>query len=131
MIGLDTNALLRFMLRDDEPQFQTIAPHIIEAEPNGCLITLLVCLETDWVLETCYEFTKQQRIEFFNTIISVKQFAFEDVATLKRAILSFQKGNADLSDNLIAAQAKTLGADRVLTFDKKASSAGMEYLADS
>ena len=129
MIGLDTNALLRFMLRDDEAQFQTIAPHIINAESNGCLITLLVCLETNWVLETCYELTKQQRIEFFNTIISVKQFGFEDIATLKRGLLSFQKGNADFSDNLIAAQAKNPGADRVLTIDKKASSAAMEYLA--
>ena len=128
MIALDTNALLRFMLRDDEAQFQLIVPHIVQADPNSCLITLLVCLESDWVLETCYGLTKEQRIEFFNTIISVKQFAFEDIASLKRALLSFQKGNADFSDNLISAQAKTLGADQVLTFDKKARSAGMECL---
>lgn len=128
MIAFDTNALLRFMLRDDEAQFQIIAPHIIAAQPNSCLITLLVCLETDWVLETCYDLAKKQRLEFFNTIISVKQFVFEDVATLKRALLSYEKGHADFSDCLIFAQAITLGANRVLTFDKKASSAGMDCL---
>ena len=47
MIALDTNALLRFMLRDDEAHYEIIAPHILEADPNSCLITLLVCMETD------------------------------------------------------------------------------------
>jgi len=128
VISLDTNALLRFMLRDDEAHFDLIAPHIINAEASSCLITLLVCMETDWVLESCYKLIKSQRIEFLNTLISVKQFMLEDTATLKRALLSFQKGNADFSDNLINAQAKTLGASTTLTFDKKAQSAGMSYL---
>jgi predicted nucleic-acid-binding protein len=128
MIALDTNALLRFMLRDDEVHYGIIAPLVIKAEPNSCLITLLVCMETDWVLESCYDFTKAQRIEFFNTIISVKQFSFEAVGTLKRAILNFQQGNADFSDNLIFSRAKTLGASKTLTFDKNARSTGMTYL---
>lgn len=128
MIALDTNALLRFMLRDDETHYQLIAPRIIEAKSNSCLITLLVCLETDWVLESGYEFTKHKRIEFFNTILSVKQFSVESVDVLKRAILLFQKCNADFSDCLISSQAKTLGATTVLTFDKKANNAGMDCL---
>ena len=128
MIALDTNALLRFMLRDDEVHYEIIAPHIIKAEPNSCLITLLVCMEADWVLESCYGCNKSQRIEFFNTIISVKQFSFEAVDALKRAILNFQQGNADFSDNLIYAHAITVGVSRMLTFDKNARSSGMTYL---
>jgi predicted nucleic-acid-binding protein len=128
MIALDTNALLRFMLRDDEAHYEIIAPHILKADPNSCLITLLVCMETDWVLESCYDFNKAQRIEFLNTIISVKQFSFESVDTLKRSILNFQQGNADFSDSLIFAQAKILGAGKTLTFDKNARSAGMTWL---
>ena len=128
MIALDTNALLRFMLRDDEVHYKIIAPHIIKADPNSCLITLLVCMETDWVLESCYELSKAQRIEFLNTIISVKQFSFERVDTLKRAVLNFQQGNADFSDSLIFAHAKTVGASKTLTFDKNARSTGMTWL---
>jgi len=85
-------------------------------------------METDWVLESCYGFSKSQRIEFFNTIISVKQFSFEAVDVLKRAILNFQQGNADFSDNLIYAHAKSVGASKMLTFDNNAHSNGMTYL---
>lgn len=131
MIALDTNALLRFMLRDDEPDYQLISPYILQAEPKSCLITLLVCMETDWVLESCYKLSKVQRAEFFNTIMSVKQFVFEEMETLKRTVLNFQQRNAEFSDVLIAAQAKTLGAEKTLSFDRGARSAGRSCLLDA
>ena len=48
MIGLDTNVLVRFLLRDDQAQFQK-ANKLIQrevSEVEGVLISQLVLLET-------------------------------------------------------------------------------------
>ncbi len=128
MIALDTNVLLRFMLRDDETHYQIIAPQISAGTPEAFLISHLVCLETDWVLESCYNLTKSQRLQFMNTILAVKQFTFENKDTIKRALVTFENFNIDFSDALIAAHNKHLGATETITFDKSAKAAGMHLL---
>ena len=59
MLGIDTNVLVRFLLRDDETQFQK-AKKLIQQEVTagrGVLVSQLVLLETEWVLRSRYGFS--------------------------------------------------------------------------
>lgn len=57
MKGLDTNILVRFLVRDDEAQAETIYKRFKQAESDKevLFVPLLVVLETVWVLESVYE----------------------------------------------------------------------------
>ena len=52
MVGLDTNVQVRFLVRDDEPQFARARRLIQHGAARGepVLISLLVLLATEWVL---------------------------------------------------------------------------------
>jgi predicted nucleic-acid-binding protein len=54
MIGLDTNVLVRFLVRDGEEQFERASKLIRRRAQDGqpVRISLLVLLETEWVLRT-------------------------------------------------------------------------------
>ena len=56
MLGLDTNVLVRYLVRDDEVQFEK-ARKLIKREVaagRGVFVSHLVVLETEWVLRSRY-----------------------------------------------------------------------------
>ena len=57
MIALDTNVLVRFLVRDDEKQAQIVYARFKQAESarEVLFVSLLVVLETIWVLESAYD----------------------------------------------------------------------------
>ena len=60
MLGIDTNVLVRLLMRDDAEQFAR-AQELIRRESDAkrpVLISLLVMLETEWVLRSCYKLSK-------------------------------------------------------------------------
>ena len=60
MLGLDTNVLVRFLVRDHEAQFER-ARRLIKREVGAqekVLISLMVLLETEWVLRSRYGLPK-------------------------------------------------------------------------
>src|SRR5207247_4794556 len=65
MLGLDTNVLVRFLVRDHEVQFER-ARRLIKREVGAqekVLISLLVLLETEWVLRSRYGLRNTQTTE--------------------------------------------------------------------
>ena len=56
MIALDTNVIIRFLVRDDEKQAKTVYARLKKAEATRerLFIPLLVLLETIWVLDSAY-----------------------------------------------------------------------------
>ena len=66
MISLDTNALVRMLIEDDEDQFQAVRKVISLVEKNSRQILLLseVLMETIWVLESIYQCTREDISEF-------------------------------------------------------------------
>lgn len=58
MIGIDTNVLIRYLVRDDLAQAQE-ASRIIERQSVPIYVNTLVLCELVWVLESAYECTKK------------------------------------------------------------------------
>ena len=131
MIGLDTNIIVRYITQDDAKQ-ALIATKVVEDElsaGNPGFITLITLVEITWVLESCYDQSKQDILDILHGLLTTKQLMVErgDVAYLaiKRCRLS---SKADFSDAVITVLSEQEGCSEVLTFDKKAKSVGMRVL---
>ena len=123
MKALDTNVLVRFLVKDDEHQSKIVYKVFKQAENDKIFfwVSLLVVLETIWVLDTVYEITRKEILDSVNEILLMPILKFEAQPTIQRFIFLARENKIDLSDVLIACAAKISGCERVLTFDKTAS----------
>lgn len=123
MKALDTNVLVRFLVKDDKRQAKIVYRAFKQAETdkNTFFVPLLVILETLWVLDSVYNIERNDILDSIAEILLMPIFKFEAQATIQHFILLARKNKIDLSDVLIACSAKLSGCESVLTFDKKAA----------
>jgi predicted nucleic-acid-binding protein len=122
MIGLDTNCMLRFLLRDDDRQAQALAKQVSAVLDTGhqLLISDVVLAELFWVLRRRYKFDRPSQIQALEHLLEGQQFAFERKEVVQRALSQFKQSNVDFSDCLICEKNRAIGCDYTLTFDAKA-----------
>ena len=127
MKALDTNVLVRFLVKDDEQQAKTVYRLFKQAESKAeaFFIPILVVLETVWVLEAVYETTRQEILDSIDELLMMPILEFEAQSAIRSFISSARENKTDLSDLLIAHCAKYSGCDSVITFDKRASKLGL------
>ena len=123
MKALDTNVLVRFLVKDDERQSEIVYRAFKQAETdkNTFFVPLLVVLETLWVLDSVYNIARNGILDSINEVLLMPILKFEAQTTIQRFIFLARENKIDLSDILIACSAKLAGCKSVLTFDKKAS----------
>jgi predicted nucleic-acid-binding protein len=122
VLGVDTNVLVRYLVRDDQLQFEK-ARRLIKREAGKSepvLVSLLVLLETEWVLRSRYELSKPEILSAFSTLLDVADLAFEDEPSVEHALYSWKDSVADFADCLIDARNRRLGCQATATFDVKA-----------
>lgn len=118
----------------DEPDQTRDAMQFIEStlsdqEPG--YLTIVVVVEIVWVLKTVYRISKPKQIQLIKQLLTTKQIHIERSETVYQALRLFETSQADFSDALIATVAKSDGCDRTVTFDKSATSVGMQLLPTS
>ena len=119
MLGLDTNVLVRFLVRDDEAQFER-ARRLIKREVGTrekILISLLVLLETEWVLRSRYGLQKHQIVDAISGLLDATELELEDEPTIEEALYDWKEGVAEFADCLIGARHRRLGCRATATFD--------------
>jgi predicted nucleic-acid-binding protein len=123
MKAVDTNVLVRFLVRDDELQAKQIYTIFkqAEADKEEFWVPLLVVLEMLWVLESAYEIPRQQILDSLNELLLMPILKFENQSAIQRFIFSARECKIELSNLLIAHSAKYSGCTCVLTFDKRSS----------
>lgn len=121
MKGLDTNVVLRFLVRDDEQQWRIADRYINEAlqanEP--CLINNIVLCEVVWVLRSRYKLSREKLIETLENILKANIFVFDNREAIEWAIGQMKSGNADFSDYLITRINQIAGCQETASFDTK------------
>jgi predicted nucleic-acid-binding protein len=119
MIALDTNALVRMLIEDDENQAKIVQQVVASAEKNSMQLLILpeVLIETVWVLESVYRCTREDISQFLEHLISTSPFTFPDSAVIRDAANHYKKGG-DFADLLIVAQARKCQAKKFFSFDK-------------
>ncbi len=122
MIGADTNVLVRYLVRDDPAQFERarrlISREVDTREP--VLVSLLVLLETEWVLRSRYDLLKTEIIGAFSSLLDAAEIEFEDEPSVERALYTWKDAGAEFADCLINARNLSLGCRATATFDGKA-----------
>jgi predicted nucleic-acid-binding protein len=123
MTALDTNILVRFLVRDDERQAQAVYKRFRKAESQRerLFVPLLVVLEMIWVLDSVYVRTRDEILEAFDNLKGMTILKFEKEHVIQAMITNGKNTGIELSDLLIALSVKSDGSDPVITFDRKAA----------
>lgn len=123
MLGIDTNVLVRFLVRDDEAQFER-ARRLIKREVSAgrrVFVNQLVIMETEWVLRSRYAVSKHRIIEALTGFLDAADVQFEDEPAMEQALFLWKDSAADFADCLIGAKNRRLGCRATASFDTKAS----------
>ena len=123
-IAIDTNVLVRLLVRDDEAQYaaaQRLVDQAAAAE-EPVLIVLGALLETEWVLRGRYKLDKASIAGAFTALLECVDVEFEHLPTVEEALYVWaQHPGTDFADCLLIARASHLGRSRFLTFDAGAA----------
>jgi predicted nucleic-acid-binding protein len=122
MLAIDTNVLVRYLVRDDQSQYERARRWIHREVSTGepVLVSLLVLLEMEWVLRSRYELAKPDIVAVFSSLLQTAELAFEDEPSVEHALYSWKNSLAEFSDSLIDARNRRLGCRATTTFDRKA-----------
>jgi len=131
MIGLDTNILVRYIVRDDARQAQ-VATRLIElrctAEDPG-LVNLIVLCELVWVLDRGYEYDRKTISGVIRRLLTVEELHVDGSDLAWQALNLYESGKADFADYLIGLSNRSRKAAVTYTFDRRTAGCGLFKLA--
>ena len=122
MLGVDTNVLVRFLVRDDETQFEK-ARRLIRRELGAgeeVFVSLPVLLETEWVLRSRYDLDKSEILAAISGLLDASEVRFEDEPSVEETLFVWKESAADFADCLIGAHNRRQGCRATATFDTRA-----------
>ena len=118
MRALDTNVLVRLIVRDDPGQV-TRAEAFVEA---GAWVSLLVLAETVWVLQSVYGLDQRRVVTAVEMLLDHDRLTLQDEDVVRRAHATFRsEPTVEFSDCLIVETARKAGHRPVGTFDRRLS----------
>ena len=122
MSALDTNVLIRFLVRDI-PEQADAARVLLEGltTDNPGFICREVMIEVVWVLERSYRFSREQIASIVLELMDTDTLVIEDDNDVAQCAISYIQGGADFSDLMILAAANRVGAQPLYTFDRRLS----------
>ncbi|MGO1802596.1 MAG: PIN domain-containing protein [Microbacteriaceae bacterium] len=121
LTGIDTNVLLRYLTRDDEPQHaaaERLLLSLTESAPG--FITQVTLVEVYWTLARSFRYSKGESLAVIRGLLESRTLEFEDGEGAMLA-LHFAEEGADFADALIHQAAQQFGASTTVTFDRKAA----------
>jgi predicted nucleic-acid-binding protein len=123
LIGLDTNILVRYIVRDDRRQAEA-ATRLIESlctvDAPGIVSPIVLC-ELVWVLSRGYGYDRSVVAGVIRRLLSVKEIRVIDAETTWKTLLLYEQGKADFADYLIGLSNQTQKAEVTYTFDRTAA----------
>lgn len=115
-VAVDTNVLVRAVVRDDKAQAE-IAAELLRSSKLIAVALSALC-ELVWVLRRVYGF---KAADVANTVRALT--AAENVETNRPSVeagLAMLDAGGDFADGVIAYEGRWLGAETFVSFDKKA-----------
>jgi predicted nucleic-acid-binding protein len=111
MVAVDTNVLVRFLVRDDAKQAARAASLM---RGNEIWISKTVLLETEWVLRSLYVFSTPSLVLALRALAGLQNVLLEDELAVARALDWFGDG-MDLADALHLASCGTRSNSQLST----------------
>ena len=132
MNAMDTNVLVRYLVRDDLEQHTKAADFLMgRSADDPAYVSLIVVVELAWVLRRLYRYSRDQVHLVIVRLLETAELAFEEEEYLSTLLHREASMKGDIADHLIVFAASKAGCSRTVTFDRGAakSVAGMELLA--
>lgn len=114
MITIDTNIIVRYLIKDDKEQAQ-LAIELLKS--NQCFVLKTVILEVVWVMSSKqgYALTRDKIVERIHHLLKLPSVTIEDIDSVILAIYWYESG-MDFADALHLAS--SLQTEQFVTFDK-------------
>ena len=132
MIALDTNILVRYLVRDDEKQAvaaRTLLESLTIDQPG--FVCREVIVELVWVLERSYQCSRDRIAIVLEQLATTESLVVEAGNDVIRAASRYRPGVSGFSDLMILSAAERSQAHLLYTFDQKAARLeGVELLPD-
>ena len=118
MRAIDTNVLVRLLVRDDPAQVERAEAFV---EP-GAWVSHLVLAETAWVLGSVYDFNAVRIAVAVEMLLEHDRLVLQDGEVIRAALAAFNRqSTVGFTDCLIVEIARKLGHRPLGTFDKPMS----------
>jgi predicted nucleic-acid-binding protein len=115
MRAVDTNVLIRLLVRDDTKQIQAAEAFVAP----GAWVSHLVLAEAMWVLDAVYERTPEQIATAIDMLLNHKSLTIQDADVVGAAAGFFKRRPAlGFSDCLVVEIARKAGHVPLGTFDR-------------
>jgi predicted nucleic-acid-binding protein len=115
MRAVDTNVLIRLLVRDDTKQIQAAEAFVAP----GAWVSHLVLAEAMWVLDAVYERTPEQIATAIEMLLNHKSLTIQDADVVGAAVGFFKRRPAlGFSDCLVVEIARKAGHVPLGTFDR-------------
>lgn len=123
MLGIDTNVLVRLIVKDDAAQAKLAAAYLRRhcSTDNPGFISLSVAVELFWTLSRTYQLGREEVAKAIHGILISRELIFQHPDEVRYAFRMFVQEGADFADALIGAVNQSEGCFTTVTFDKNAS----------
>ena len=123
MPALDTNVLVRYVVRDDGAQLAAARRLIARCIDGGqsLFVPVTVVLELEWVLRSSFDCSRDDVMQVLSSLFSAAELTFESERALEVALQLFREGSADFADCVHVALAAQAGEQPLWTFDRRAA----------
>jgi len=125
VIALDTNVLLRLLLRDHAKQAaaaeKAFASAVSPDEP--AVINAVVLSEAVWAMRKVYALPKDKVVAILRGLLAQSDISVVPDEPAHRALAAWEQGAAEFSDYLIAEINREIGCEFTFTFDRTAAKA--------
>ncbi|MCC7048519.1 MAG: type II toxin-antitoxin system VapC family toxin [Alphaproteobacteria bacterium] len=129
MIGIDTNVLVRFFVKDDVAQLEAARQCLrTECTPQSPgFVNRVVLCEFVWVLTRVYRIERAQVAGVLDKILHADSLTVEDEDLVEIALERYRHSDTDFADCVIALTNERRGCDLTRTFDHKAVAALAQF----
>ncbi len=120
MIAIDTNVLVRVLVNDPQATDQCQLARELLKTNKAVWVCRIVLVETVWVLQSTYKFSKEQIFATLEKLIAPPNIHLEDADNLDNVLTLYTSSNAEFADCLILDNAQHRQST-LYTFDLKLS----------
>jgi len=122
MVSIDTNVLVRFLVRDEQRQFARAQRLLRREAERGepVFVSHLVLLETEWVLRSRYGLSKAAILRAFSGLLESAELQIEAEASVEQALFIWKDSAAEFADCLTSMRHIELGCQATASFDQRA-----------
>lgn len=123
MIGLDTNVLVRYLVKDDIAQWEKATRFVAArcSSDNPGFVDRIALCELTWVLARGHRYGRADIGRVVGQLLASEELVLEDEEVVRSALRSYEASVIEFADALMAKVNLAHGCEATATFDRKAA----------